>query len=129
MRPFRPTPEPSGIYFGTLADLIDSLEEAYVEGRLKRRRKTRFESALVVVDEIGCLSVVPNGAKQFSRLVNARYGRVSTVLTSNKTFGPWREIPHDEVIAAALLDRLLHRCHIVYKTDIVSDSYYLSYMR
>ena len=69
--------------------------------------------ALLVVDEIGYLSVTPNGARLFFQLVNARYGRASTVLTSNKGFEHWGEILHDEVMAAALLDRLLHRCHIV----------------
>ena len=69
--------------------------------------------ALLVVDEIGYLSVTPNGAKLFFQLVNARYERASTVLTSNKGFEHWGEILHDEVMAAALLDRLLHRSHTV----------------
>ena len=101
------------IYFGTLADLIDSLEDAHAAGQLKQRLKTLTHPALLVVDEIGYLSVTPNGAKLFFQLVNARYGRASTVLTSNKSFEHWGEILHDEVMAAALLDRLLHRCHIV----------------
>ena len=42
-----------------------------------------------------------------------RYGNGSTVLTSNKGFEEWSRILGDEVVAAALLDRLLHRCHIV----------------
>ena len=101
------------IYFGTLSDLIDSLEEAHAAGRLKQRLKTLMHPALLVVDEIGYLSVTPNGARLFFQLVNIRYGRASTVLTSNKGFEHWGEILHDEVMAAALLDRLLHRCHIV----------------
>ena len=101
------------IYFGTLADLIDSLEDAHAAGRLKQRLRTLTHPALLVVDEIGYLSVTPNGARLFFQLVNARYERASTVLTSNKGFEHWGEILHDEVMAAALLDRLLHRSHIV----------------
>ena len=108
------------IYFGTLSDLIDSLEEAHAAGRLKQRLKTLMHPALLVVDEIGYLSVTPNGARLFFQLVNIRYGRASTVLTSNKGFEHWGEILHDEVMAAALLDRLLHRCHIV---NIRGNSY------
>ena len=108
------------IYFGTLSDLIDSLEEAHAAGRLKQRLKTLKHPALLVVDEIGYLSVTPNGARLFFQLVNIRYGRASTVLTSNKGFEHWGEILHDEVMAAALLDRLLHRCHIV---NIRGNSY------
>ena len=72
------------------------------------------------VDEIGYLTVTANGAKLFFQLINSRYGRASTVLTSNKGFEEWGEILHDEVMAAALLDRLLHRCHIV---NIRGNSY------
>ncbi len=108
------------IYFGTLADLIDSLEDAHAAGRLKQRLRTLTHPALLVVDEIGYLSVTPNGARLFFQLVNARYGHASTVLTSNKGFEHWGEILHDEVMAAALLDRLLHRCHLV---NIRGNSY------
>lgn len=72
------------------------------------------------MDEIGYLSVTPNGARLFFQPVNARYGHASTVLTSNKGFEHWGEILHDEVMAAALLDRLLHRCHLV---NIRGNSY------
>ncbi|MDE0248872.1 MAG: ATP-binding protein [Gammaproteobacteria bacterium] len=113
MRPFGPTPGKSGICFGTLADFIDPLEEARAAGRIERRLKTRTRPAPPVVDGFTCLSVLPNGAKQFYQLVNARCGRASTALVSSTGFGQWGEILHDEVMAAGLLDRLLHRCRIV----------------
>ena len=72
------------------------------------------------MDEIGYVSVTANGARLFFQLVNSRYGCASTVLTSNKGLEHWEEILHDEVMAAALLDRLLHRCHIV---NIRGNSY------
>ena len=71
------------IYFGTLVDLIDSLEEAPAAGRLKQRLNTLTHPALLVVDEIGYLSVTANGEKLFFQLINSRYGRASMVLTSN----------------------------------------------
>ena len=108
------------IYFGTLADLIDSLEEAHAAGRFKQRLKTLVHPGLLVIDEIGYLSITDAGARMFFQLVNARYGRGSTVLTSNKGFEHWGGILHDEVMASALLDRLLHRCHIV---NIRGNSY------
>ena len=108
------------VYFGTLGDLIESLEEAHAAGQLKQRLKTLTHPALLIVDEIGYLTVSATGAKLFFQLINSRYGRASTVLTSNKGFEEWGEILHDEVMAAALLDRLLHRCHIV---NIRGNSY------
>ena len=68
---------------------------------------------LLVVDEIGYLPVTRSGAILFFQLVNRRYEHASTVVTSNKGFEQWGEILHDEVMATALLDRLLHRCHMV----------------
>ena len=56
----------------------------------------------------------------FFQLINERYERASTVLTSNKGFEEWGAILGDEVMAAALLDRLLHHCHIV---NIRGNSY------
>ena len=108
------------VYYGTLADLIDSLEDAQAAGRLNQRLKTLTYPALLVVDEIGYLPVTRSGAILFFQLVNRRYEHASTVLTSNQGFERWGEILHDEVMAAALLDRLLHRCHIV---NIRGNSY------
>ncbi len=108
------------VYYGTLTDLIDSLEEAEAAGRLNHRLKTLTHPALLVVDEIGYLPVTRSGAILFFQLVNRRYEHASTVLTSNKGFEQWGEILGDEVMAAALLDRLLHRSHIV---NIRGNSY------
>lgn len=69
--------------------------------------------ALLVVDEIGYLPVSRTGAMVFFQLMSRRYERASTVLTSNKPFEEWGDILGDEVMAAALIDRLLHHCHIV----------------
>ena len=110
------------VYYGTLVELIDSLEEAKAVGRLNHRLKTLTHPALLVVDEIGYLPVSQSGAVLFFQLVNRRYERASTVLTSNKGFEEWGQILGDEVMAAALLDRVLHRRHIV---NIRGNSYRL----
>jgi len=101
------------VYYGTLADLVISLVEAERQGRLRERLATLRQPALLIVDEIGYLPVTTNGANLFFQLVNTRYERNSTVLTSNKSFKEWGDIFGDSVVAAALLDRLLHHCHIV----------------
>lgn len=101
------------VYYGTLADLITSLEEAHAAGRLQQRLKVLTHPALLVVDEIGYLPVSRTGAMHFFQLMTRRYETASTVLTSNKGFEDWGEIFGDEVMAAALIDRLLHHCHVV----------------
>ena len=101
------------VYYGTLAELITSLEEAQAAGKLLSRMKTLTHPALLVVDEIGYLPVTRTGAMLFFQLMSRRYEHASTVLTSNKSFEEWGEVFGDEVMAAALIDRLLHHCHIV----------------
>jgi DNA replication protein DnaC len=108
------------VYYGTLGELIMSLEEAQAAGKLTARMKTLTHPALLVVDEIGYLPVSRTGAMLFFQLMSRRYEHASTVLTSNKGFEEWGEIFGDEVMAAALIDRLLHHCHIV---NIRGNSY------
>lgn len=108
------------VYDGTLIDLITSLEEAKAAGTLGHRLKILTYPALLVVDEIGYLPVSATGAMLFFQLINRRYEHASTVLTSNKGFEEWGEILGDDVMAAALIDRLLHHCHIV---NIRGNSY------
>lgn len=108
------------VYYGTLVDLITSLEEAQAAGQLSRRLSVLTHPSLLVVDEIGYLPINHTGAVLFFQLMNRRYEHASTVLTSNKGFEEWGEILGDEVMAAALIDRLLHHCHLV---NIRGNSY------
>lgn len=108
------------VYYGTLAELVSSLEEARAAGALKRRLAVLSHPALMVVDEIGYLPVSQTGAVLFFQLMSRRYEHASTVLTSNKSFEEWGEVLGDEVMAAALIDRILHHCHIV---NIRGNSY------
>lgn len=108
------------VYYGTLGDLIASLEEAQLAGRLLHRMKTLVFPALLIVDEIGYLPITRTGAMLFFQLMSRRYEHAATVLTSNKGFEEWGEIFGDDVMAAALIDRLVHHCHIV---NIRGNSY------
>ena len=108
------------VYYATLSDLITSLEEAQAAGHLGHRLKTLTHPAVLVVDEIGYLPVNRNGAMLFFQLMARRYETASTVLTSNKPFDEWGEIFGDDLMAGALIDRLLHHCHIV---NIRGNSY------
>ena len=108
------------VYYGTLIDLITSLEDTQAAGRLRQRLAVLTHPSLLVVDEIGYLPVNHAGAVLFFQLMNRRYERASTVLTSNKGFEEWGEVLGDEVMAAALIDRVLHHCHLV---NIRGNSY------
>ena len=110
------------VYFSTLSDLVLSLVEAEKQGRLRERLAILRNPSLLIVDEIGYLPVTAGGTNLFFQLVNARYEKASMILTSNKSFKEWGEIFGDPVAASAMLDRLLHHCHIV---NIKGNSYRL----
>ena len=110
------------VYFGTLADIVASLAKAEREGQLKERIRFIARNALLIVDEIGYLPVTAGGANLFFQLVNARYERGAMILTSNRGFGEWGDIFGDQVVATALLDRLLHHAQVV---QIEGSSYRL----
>jgi DNA replication protein DnaC len=68
---------------------------------------------LLVIDEIGYTQLSAGQANQLFDLVRSRYEQGSTILTSNTSFAEWGKLMHDEVLAAALLDRLLHHAQVI----------------
>lgn len=110
------------VYFTTLAELITSLAKAEREGQLASRVRYLTRPALLIVDELGYLPLPRGGANLFFQLVNARYEKGAMILTSNRGFKEWGEVFGDPVVAAALLDRLLHHAVVI---EIEGNSYRL----
>lgn len=104
------------VYFTSMDTLIKKLKE------LQSRHKAYLTSPLVIVDEVGYLPMDSQEAYLFFQFVSYRYEKSSTVITSNKSFGDWQELFGDQVVAAAILDRLLHHCKVV---NIKGHSYRL----
>ena len=110
------------VYFSPLSDLISALAKAEREGTLREKIRFFCRFALLIVDEIGYLPVIPGGGNLFFQLVNARYERGAMILTSNRGFAEWGEVFGDPVVATALLDRLLHHAVVI---QIEGSSYRL----
>ena len=108
------------VYYGTLDRPHHLAGGGPGRGPLARRLAVLTHPSLLVVDEIGYLPITHTGAVLFFQLMNRRYERASTVLTSNKGFEEWGEVFGDDVMAAALIDRVLHHCHLV---NIRGNSY------
>ena len=102
------------VYFSSLADIIDSLAKADREGRLRERIRYLCRSSLLIIDEIGYLTVGAGAGNLFFQLVNARYEKGAMILTSNRGFAEWDAVFGDPVVATALLDRLLHHAVVVH---------------
>ena len=101
------------VYFSPLTDIIDSLARAEREGRLRERIRYLCRASLLIIDEIGYLSIGAGAGNLFFQLVNARYERGAMILTSNRGFAEWGQLFGDPVVATALLDRLLHHAVVV----------------
>jgi DNA replication protein DnaC len=102
-----------GVYFVRAHDLVEDLRRAQEEHRLDRRLRVYLAPKVLIVDEFGVWPFDRVGATALFTLISARYERGSIVLTSNKGFAEWGEGLGDPVIAAAILDRLLHHSHVL----------------
>ncbi|HEY3377195.1 MAG TPA: IS21-like element helper ATPase IstB [Armatimonadota bacterium] len=109
------------IAFTTQADLISALRADQISGKSLHSRKY-FESALVVVDEVGYMPCTREEASLFYRFIAARYEKSSTVITTTHGFSDWADLFHDPTLTSAILDRLLHHSVVI---DIPGKSYRL----
>lgn len=102
------------VAFFRLEDLLHALKkDAEVPPRSLRRKKY-MNVALLIIDEVGFQPLDRHEASLLFRLVSARYEKGSILITTNKAIQDWPEVlAGDEVMATALLDRLLHRCHVI----------------
>lgn len=97
-----------GVYFLTVADLLALLERDAKEDRLAHRLQALARPKLVILDEMGYFPLDRLAAQFLFQLVSRRYGKTSLIITSNKSYGDWGDIFADQVLASAILDRLLH---------------------
>ena len=109
-------------YFIKCHDLIQNLKKARLENRLESRLKHYAKYKLLIVDEIGYLPIDAEDAKLFFQLIDMRYEKKSTILTTNVNFKEWDTIFQETKLANAILDRILHHATVV---SIVGDSYRL----
>lgn len=95
--------------FTTLRQLADELETT----TWRQQRRRYLTPRVLVIDEIGYLRLAPSQAQALFDLVTARYERGAILLTSNRSFAEWGALLGDEVLATALLDRLLHHAEVI----------------
>ena len=108
--------------FASATTWVTRLAAAQREHRLDAYLRLLDRAPLLVVDEVGYLPFDADAASLFFQLVNARYERGALVVTSNKPFTAWGEVFGDPVVAAAMLDRLVHHADIL---SLKGESYRL----
>lgn len=102
------------VLFCKVLPLMEELIACCVTRTLPARLESLSRLDLLILDELGYdESLDKRKANLFFQLISARYERGSIILTSNKPFEEWGGVLGDEVVASAILDRLLHHSHIV----------------
>jgi DNA replication protein DnaC len=110
------------VAFATAAQWVDRLAAAHHTGKLQTELIRLGRYPLIVVDEVGYIPFEAEAANLFFQLVSSRYERASLIVTSNKVFGRWGEVFGDDVVAAAMIDRLVHHAEVL---ALKGDSYRL----
>jgi DNA replication protein DnaC len=99
------------VLFTTATALLAALARAESEGQLSDKITFYAKPRLLVIDELGYLPFEKRSAHLFFQLVARRYERGSMLITTNQLIGQWGTVFGDDVLAAAILDRLLHHSH------------------
>jgi DNA replication protein DnaC len=110
------------VLFATATEWVARLGDAQRAGKLADELKRLERYPLLIVDEVGYIPFDPQAANLMFMLVSSRYERASLIVTSNKPFSAWGEIFGDEIVAVAMIDRLVHHAEIV---SLRGDSYRL----
>jgi DNA replication protein DnaC len=109
-------------YFTTAADLAARCHRAAIEGRWATTMRFYAGPTLLVIDELGYLPLPAEAASALFQVVAQRYLKTSIVMTTNRGVAAWGDVLGDPTVAAAMLDRLLHRSVVL---DLDGDSYRL----
>ena len=105
---------PFGVVFYRLEELLSMMRRDADLPPARLRRKKYINTALLIIDEVGFEPMTRQEASLFFRLVSHRYQRGSILITTNKGIKDWPEVlAGDEVLATAILDRLLHNSHVL----------------
>lgn len=108
------------VLFINANDLMDELFVDISMGRLKQKFKKLAKIDLLIIDEMGYLKMDKERESIFFQLVRQRYEKKSLIITTNLPFNKWDQIFSSTAAATAVLDRLLHHCHVI---SIAGDSF------
>jgi DNA replication protein DnaC len=108
------------VAFASASHWVMRLARAHNKGELEPELRRLARIPLLIIDEVGYIPFEGNAANLIFHLVASRYESAATIVTSNKTFGRWGEVFSDDVVAAAIIDRLVHHSDVI---ALNGDSY------
>jgi len=108
------------VLFTSVSEMMETLFEAKADNSYHRKLKYYLTPDLLILDELGFKKLSENIVDLFYEIISKRYETGSVIITSNKPFDDWGSIFHDKILATAILDRIVHHCHLIL---IKGDSY------
>jgi len=112
------------VLFTSVADMITTLEQSRADLSYQKKIQQYVKPDLLILDELGYKSMAESTVEDFFEIVSRRYEKGSIIITSNRDFQEWGKIFIDKTLTGAILDRLVHHCHIV---TIKGESYRVSH--
>jgi DNA replication protein DnaC len=108
------------VLFANAKDLIDLMHKKMTEGTLAETIEQLNKLNLLIIDELSYPKMDKEKESIFYQIVRQRYEKSSLIITTNFPTGSWDEIFTGQITATAVLDRLMHHCHIL---TITGESY------
>ena len=108
------------VRFFTVADLVHQLVEARDQKQVLNLQTKLAKVELLILDELGRVECNQDQANLLFQVIASRYERKSTIISSNLEFKDWSSVFVSQNLTSALLDRLLHRCHVL---EVNGESY------
>ena len=108
------------VIFSNAKELVDDLYEVMKLGNLKDELKRISKAPLLIIDELSYLKMDRERESIFFQIIRQRYEKSSLIITTNLPLGRWDEVFTGQLAATAILDRLVHHCHVI---NITGDSF------
>ena len=108
------------VLFTTVWDMITALEASRADLSYQKKVQLFLKPDLLILDELGYKSMAETTVEDFFEIVSKRYEKGSIIITGNRIFGEWDKIFIDKTLTGAIIDRLVHHCHII---TIKGESY------
>ena len=108
------------VMFVNAKELMDKLSDSLVKNTLKQTLKALSKVELLVIDELSYLKMDKEKESIFFQVIRQRYEKSSLIITTNLPMSRWDEVFTGQLAATAILDRLVHHCHVI---SITGDSF------
>ncbi|MDO8806285.1 MAG: IS21-like element helper ATPase IstB [Elusimicrobiota bacterium] len=106
--------------FTKAIEMVNHLAAAQADHSTEKAMRFYTKPALLIIDEVGRLSIDQKQGEHIFNVIDARYERSSTILTTNRVFRDWSKVFEDSVCAKGIIDRLVHHSDVI---KIEGDSY------